>query len=165
RHRRAPPRPTPPKASPPPPEAAAARPPPPSQNTEPVSRPRRSRRRPHDEASSDEDKGGTDDRQTNLGRSEPPVSTEGVDTGDLPDPNVYDGLVTRFLEAEDDAEREAVIRRLETDAGSDITVVRYYAVEAMAKLGRRVFGEALERARSDVHEAVRTLAAAALEVG
>ncbi len=97
-----------------------------------------------------------------LGRSEPPVSTDGVDTGDLPDPATYDQLVARFLETNSDAERAGVKARLEEDSDSDITVVRYYAVEAMAKLGRRTFGEALLRATEDENEAVRELAAEAL---
>ena len=98
--------------------------------------------------------------EADLGRSEVPVATDGVDTGDLPDPSTYDALVATYLDAPD--ERGGVAQRLEDDAGSEITVVRYYAVEAMAKLGRKAFGEALLRATEDDNEAVRTLAAEAL---
>jgi hypothetical protein len=40
--------------------------------------------------------------------------------------------------------------------------VRYYAVEAMSKLGRDVFGSALLAATEDENEAVRAIAVEAL---
>ena len=99
-----------------------------------------------------------------LGRSAPPVATDGVDTGDLPDPNAYDRLVTDFLDpSADDERRASVIARLETDAASEITVIRYYAVEAMAKAADEVFADALVRiAAEDANAAVRSLAEDAL---
>jgi cell division GTPase FtsZ len=101
-------------------------------------------------------------REGGLGWSEPPISTDGVDTGDLPDPATYDQLVARYLNPGAPTDREDVRAKLEADASSEITVVRYYAVEAMAKLGRKQFGEALLRATEDDNEAVRSLAAEAL---
>ena len=99
-----------------------------------------------------------------LGRSAPPVATDGVATSDLPDPNTYDRLVENYQAPHADVtSRAAIAERLETDAASDITVVRYYAVDAMAKLGRSVFEDALTRASRDGNEAVREIAASALE--
>ncbi len=83
--------------------------------------------------------------------------------GEIPKAEVYDELVTTYLHARTAKDRERVVKRLETDAGSEHTVVRYYAVEAMAKLGRKVFGSALLTATEDENEAVRNLAVEALK--
>lgn len=95
-------------------------------------------------------------------RSAPPAPMDGVRTGDLPDPSTYEQLVNRFIHASSEADRLEVIERLESEATSDLTAVRYYAVVAMAKIGRKVFGEALLRATEDDDEAIRSLAAEAL---
>lgn len=50
----------------------------------------------------------------------------------------------------------------EEDSASEHTVIRYYAVEAMSKLGREVFGSALLAATEDENEAVRAIAVEAL---
>jgi len=81
---------------------------------------------------------------------------------DLPSPEVYDKLVSDFLHASDDAVRDKIADRLEQDSESEETVIRYYAVEAMSKLGREVFGNALLNATEDENEAVRAIAVEAL---
>lgn len=93
-----------------------------------------------------------------------PVSTEGVAAADLPDPDMYDTLVARFLAAMDESERTYVAERLQTDAASEIPAVRYYAVDAMAKLAssNSRFREALTRAAQDEQEAIRQIASDAL---
>jgi cell division GTPase FtsZ len=83
--------------------------------------------------------------------------------GDMPKAEIYDDLVTSYLHSKSAKDRERVVRRLEDDAQSGNTVVRYYAVEAMAKLGRKVFGSALLNATEDENEAVRNLAVEALK--
>ena len=80
-----------------------------------------------------------------------------------PDPATYDALVSSYLHADTAKERQRVVKRLESDADSAHAVVRYYAVEAMAKLGRKVFGAALENATQDENEAVRNVAVKALK--
>lgn len=82
---------------------------------------------------------------------------------DLPKPESYDKLVAAYLSAKTARDRQEVVRQLETDSLSEHTVVRYYAVEAMAKLGRKIFGNALLTATEDSNEAVRTLAVEALK--
>lgn len=82
---------------------------------------------------------------------------------DLPSPEQYDALVAQYLNAENAKARQTVVQRLESDSVADDTIVRYYAVEAMAKLGRKVFGNALLAATEDEDEAVRNLAAEALK--
>lgn len=84
------------------------------------------------------------------------------DTGELPSPEIYDRLVADFRQAKLQRAREEVARRLEEDSISEQTVVRYYAVEAMSKLGRDVFATALLAATEDENEAVRAIAIEAL---
>ncbi len=79
-----------------------------------------------------------------------------------PSPELYDRLVSEFLRAADDDIRDDIAERLEADAEADETVVRYYAVEAMAKLGRETFGTALLAATEDEDDAVRAMAIEAL---
>lgn len=81
----------------------------------------------------------------------------------MPKPEDYDRLVAQYLNAENARDRQHVVKRLEADSVADDTIVRYYAVEAMAKLGRKVFGSALLAATEDDDEAVRNLAAEALK--
>lgn len=87
----------------------------------------------------------------------PPADEEG-----LPKPETYDKLVADFLHAKDDDLRDDIADRLELDSQSEHTVIRYYAVEAMSKLGREVFGGALLSATEDENEAVRAIAVEAL---
>lgn len=80
----------------------------------------------------------------------------------LPSPEAYDRLVSDFLHAQDEGTRDRIADRLEVDSQSEHTVIRYYAVEAMSKLGREVFGSALLTATEDDNEAVRAIAVEAL---
>lgn len=81
---------------------------------------------------------------------------------ELPTPETYDRMVSDFLHSRDSSAREQIFRRLEEDSSAEQTVIRYYAVEAMAKLGREVFGGVLLRATEDENEAVRAIAVEAL---
>jgi HEAT repeat protein len=87
---------------------------------------------------------------------------DGEDSSGLPSPEVYDKLVSDFLHSDDEERRDDIADRLETDSQSEETVIRYYAVEAMSKLGREVFGNALLNATEDDNEAVRAIAVEAL---
>ncbi|MCC7386222.1 MAG: hypothetical protein IT384_30545 [Deltaproteobacteria bacterium] len=80
----------------------------------------------------------------------------------LPSPETYDRLVSDFLHTQDEGTRDRIADRLEVDSQSEHTVIRYYAVEAMSKLGREVFGSALLTATEDDNEAVRAIAVEAL---
>lgn len=82
--------------------------------------------------------------------------------GDVPNPETYDRLVTDYRGAKHQRARDEVVRRLEEDSISEHTVIRYYAVEAMTKVGREVFSTALLAATEDENEAVRALAVEAL---
>ncbi len=84
-------------------------------------------------------------------------------TAELPSPDDYDRLVSQYLNARTGNERKDIAERLEDDSVSKDTVVRYYAVEAMAKLGRKSFGNALLEATEDTDDAVRMLAVEALK--
>ncbi|MCA9553740.1 MAG: hypothetical protein KC933_27110, partial [Myxococcales bacterium] len=84
-------------------------------------------------------------------------------TAELPSPEEYDQLVSSYLNAKNQDERRKIGDRLVKDSRNDHTVVRYYAVEAMAKLGRKSFGNALLAATEDVDDAVRMLAVEALK--
>jgi cell division GTPase FtsZ len=84
------------------------------------------------------------------------------ETGEVPNPEMYDKLVNDYKQTKQPRVREEVVRRLEEDSISEHTVVRYYAVEAMSKLGREVFGTALLAATEDENEAVRAIAVEAL---
>jgi cell division GTPase FtsZ len=86
-----------------------------------------------------------------------------VNGQELPSPEQYDELVAQYLNAENAKARQTVVQRLESDSVADDTIVRYYAVEAMSKLGRKVFGNALLAATEDDDEAVRNLAVEALK--
>ncbi|MBI4816405.1 MAG: hypothetical protein HY791_09105 [Deltaproteobacteria bacterium] len=81
---------------------------------------------------------------------------------ELPTPETYDRMVSDFLHSRDSSTRDQIFRRLEEDSGAEQTVIRYYAVEAMARLGREVFGGVLLRATEDENEAVRAIAVEAL---
>jgi HEAT repeat protein len=81
---------------------------------------------------------------------------------DATTPEAYDQLVSDFLHAAQGAAREQIAARLEEDSSSDDSAIRYYAVEAMSKLGREVFGDALLAATEDENEAVRAIAVEAL---
>lgn len=91
------------------------------------------------------------------------VAAQSNGNGELPNAEAYDELVTAYLHAKSAKDRQRVVKRLEGDAQSEHTVVRYYAVEAMSKLGRKVFGNALLTATEDENEAVRNLAVEALK--
>jgi cell division GTPase FtsZ len=82
--------------------------------------------------------------------------------GETPNPEIYDRLVGDYRQAKHQRARDEVVRRLEEDSISEHTVIRYYAVEAMTKVGRDVFGTALLAATEDENEAVRALAVEAL---
>lgn len=103
----------------------------------------------------------SDLNETVGGLRRPPPADPDADTGDLPSPAVYDKLVADYW-AHDEDERLSVQQRLEQDSLSENSVVRYYAVDAMAKLGRTIFGNALLAATEDEDEAVRALAVQAL---
>lgn len=90
-------------------------------------------------------------------RPPPPGDDSGVS------PELYDQLVTDFLHADSDEDRHVIAQRLEDDSLSEHTEVRYYAVDAMSKLGRETFGSALLAASEDENDAVRSLALEALQ--
>lgn len=92
----------------------------------------------------------------------PPPPFDGDDSAGLPSPETYDKLVSDFLHTADEDRRDEIADRLEDDSKSEETVIRYYAVEAMSKLGREVFGNALLNATEDDNEAVRAIAVEAL---
>lgn len=102
---------------------------------------------------------------SDLGKKAPRVrgggSFEG--TAELPSPDEYDRLVSKYLNARGPDERREIAQRLQGDSVAKDTVVRYYAVEAMAKLGRKSFGNALLQATEDTDDAVRMLAVEALK--
>jgi cell division GTPase FtsZ len=93
-------------------------------------------------------------------RLEPVISSP--EEAGLPSPEIYDKLVSDFLHARNEESRDRIAHRLEKDSLSEHTVIRYYAVEAMSKLGRENFGEALLTATEDENEAVRAIAVEAL---
>lgn len=74
----------------------------------------------------------------------------------------YVQLVHDYRQSRDDTTRRTIAERLERDGMSPHTVVRYYAVEAMSKLGREAFADALLSATEDENEAVRAMAVEAL---
>lgn len=113
----------------------------------------------------DVDKTGSDLAAISRGRrtgGNPRVPPVPPNTGEIPKPEVYDRLVAEFRGAKHQRARDEVVRRLEEDSISEHTVVRYYAVEAMTKVGREVFGTALLAATEDENEAVRALAVESL---
>jgi hypothetical protein len=92
----------------------------------------------------------------------PRVPPPPPDADELPTPEAYDRLVSEYRQSKQPRVREEVVRKLEEDSISEHTVIRYYAVEAMSKLGRDVFGTALLAATEDENEAVRAIAVEAL---
>jgi cell division GTPase FtsZ len=99
-------------------------------------------------------------RESRLEPRVQPIPSQ--ETEELPSPEAYDKLVTEFLHSHDESARDRIADRLEADSQSEHTVIRYYAVEAMSKLGREVFGNALLSATEDENEAVRAIAVEAL---
>ncbi len=100
--------------------------------------------------------------KAHLRRTQSPPPPPPSDPEDVASPATYDQLVSRYLHAAEEQDRESIAQRLEDDSISEHTVVRYYAVEAMSKLGRDTFGSALLAASEDENDAVRTLALEAL---
>lgn len=102
---------------------------------------------------------------SDIGNQQPRVRGGGSfqGTAELPSPDDYDRLVSKYLNSRTGDERKDIAERLEDDSLSKDTVVRYYAVEAMAKLGRKSFGNALLHATEDADDAVRMLAVEALK--
>ncbi|MCK6552262.1 hypothetical protein L6R52_40910, partial [Myxococcota bacterium] len=83
-------------------------------------------------------------------------------TGELANPELYERLIADFKAAKAGKQKDEIMHRLEIDSLSEQTEVRYYAVEAMARLGRDIFGSQLLAATEDENEAVRALAVEAL---
>lgn len=91
-----------------------------------------------------------------------PMDPEVSGEAGAPAPDDYARLVHDYRQTRDDHARLAIAERLEKDGMSPHTVVRYYAVEAMSKLGREAFADALLSATEDENEAVRAMAVEAL---
>ena len=91
-----------------------------------------------------------------------PVGMDLPSEGGTPGPEDYERLVQDYRRQRDDEARRFIAERLERDGMSPHTVVRYYAVEAMSKLGREAFADALLSATEDENEAVRAMAVEAL---
>jgi cell division GTPase FtsZ len=91
-----------------------------------------------------------------------PVGMDLPTEGNAPAAGDYDRLVVDYQRTRDDGARRFIAERLERDGMSPHTVVRYYAVEAMSKLGRETFADALLSATEDENEAVRAMAVEAL---
>jgi cell division GTPase FtsZ len=87
----------------------------------------------------------------------PPHSTAPADR------ESYDQLVREYKSSESDDVRSRVLSRLETDRLSENSLVRYYAVRAMAKLDPSLFTDALQAATEDEDATVRAIAAKALQ--
>lgn len=81
----------------------------------------------------------------------------------LPSADVYDDLVERFRKHKDEDLRMEIATRLEADFRSPHAVVRFYAVDAMAKLDRKRFESILLAATEDDNTAVRKIAQSALQ--
>ncbi len=95
----------------------------------------------------------------NRGRRPPPPPPVNAE---ISHPEIYARLVADFQHAKHQRARDEVVHRLEEDSISEHTTIRYYAVEAMTKVGREVFGTALLAATEDENDAVRALAVEAL---
>lgn len=95
-------------------------------------------------------------------QSRGPVGMDLPGEGNAPAPEDYERLVQDYKRNRDDEARRFIAERLERDGMSPHTVVRYYAVEAMSKLGRDAFADALLSATEDENEAVRAMAVEAL---
>ena len=70
----------------------------------------------------------------------------------------YDQLVSDYLQAESPAIRENIAQILGKDSLSSTTVIRYYAVYSMCRLGVTDFREALLAASEDENPEIRKLA-------
>ncbi|MCB9666604.1 MAG: hypothetical protein H6715_00555 [Myxococcales bacterium] len=81
----------------------------------------------------------------------------------LPSAEVYDELVETFRKHKDEETRNGIAERLESDFRSPHAVVRFYAVDAMAKLDRQRFEVTLLAATEDDNTAVRKIAHSALK--
>jgi cell division GTPase FtsZ len=117
-------------------------------STEPVVRPSKMAASTNEPPPPQEAIGLDDDQETPVGL---------IVSGEI-NPETYDRLVSEFLTAESADERGAVATRLESDVRSAHPKVRYYALEAMSKLGVEQFPKAFERALTDPDEDVRHLA-------
>lgn len=95
-----------------------------------------------------------------LGYSAPPMPLESLPTGNLPDPVVYEEMVDQFKK--EPSHQMEIAERLYADANSEMTLVRFYAVEAMVKLKEDQFLPALEKASQDKDNSVRDIAKSAL---
>lgn len=91
-------------------------------------------------------------------RNAPPKADQ-----NLPDARTYDRLVAAYRQAKSDPARKRIAERLKEDGTSKNTAVRYYAVQAMVKLGRKSFSNALLQATEDEDETIRKLAVSALK--
>jgi cell division GTPase FtsZ len=81
----------------------------------------------------------------------------------LPSAEFYDDLVERFRKHKNDQIRNDIAQQLEADFRSPHAVVRFYAVDAMAKLDRKRFESVLLAATEDDNTAVRKIAHSALQ--
>jgi HEAT repeat protein len=72
-------------------------------------------------------------------------------------------MVKEYQDASDDKVRSKVATRLESDRKSDNSLIRYYAVRAMTKLGTDLFADALKAAADDEDATVRAVASKALQ--
>lgn len=81
----------------------------------------------------------------------------------LPSADTYDDLVERYRKHKDEEVRTEIAGRLEADFHSAHAVVRFYAVDAMAKLDRKRFERILLAATEDENTAVRKIAQSALQ--
>ena len=70
----------------------------------------------------------------------------------------YDQLVSDYLQAENSAIRENIAQILGKDSLSSTTITRYYAVNAMCRLGVSDFHESLLAASEDENAEIRKLA-------
>ena len=104
-------------------------------------------------------------------RSEPRVPSNGVPPNPPPahspgatlaEREAYERLVREFNEADADDVRKRVSDRLENDQKSANSLIRYYAVRTMSKLGAGVFADALREATQDEDATVRAVAVKAL---
>ncbi len=87
----------------------------------------------------------------------PSVPSDAI-TGDIPDPATYEQLAHDYQQSNDAVDRAMIAERLEKDSTSPSALVRYYAVDAMAKIGPSDFAAALSERLSDEDESVKTLA-------
>jgi len=93
------------------------------------------------------------------------TASSGATAADSPtsDREAYDRMVKEYQDASSEEVRSKVASRLETDRKSDNSLIRYYAVRAMTKLGTDVFVDALKAAAEDEDATVRAVASKALQ--